>query len=349
MTTLSREPAIESPVRRGSDFSALSSQVRAARLLDRRYWHYTVRIAVTLLACAAAWAGLVLLSGSWFELLVAAGLGVVSTQIGFLGHDAAHQQIAASRRANTWLGLVAGNLLTGLSIGWWMDKHNRHHANPNKQDHDPDIGEGVLAFTTERAANRTGRLARAVTKYQAVLFFPLLTLEGLNLHVASLAWLRRTPGAKRRVVEIVLLAIHFVLYIGALLLVLDPLPALAFVAVHQAVFGLYMGCSFAPNHKGMPIIAADQKLDYLRKQVLTSRNVRGDWFVDQLLGGLNYQIEHHLFPNMPRPNLRHTRQLVRAFCEKHSVPYTETGLFTSYGMALRHLHALGAPLRAVAR
>jgi fatty acid desaturase len=147
----------------------------------------------------------------------------------------------------------------------------------------------------------------------------------------------------------VLLAIHFVLYIGALLLVLDPLPALAFVAVHQAVFGLYMGCSFAPNHKGMPIIAADQKLDYLRKQVLTSRNVRGDWFVDQLLGGLNYQIEHHLFPNMPRPNLRHTRQLVRAFCEKHSVPYTETGLLTSYGMALRHLHALGAPLRAVAR
>jgi fatty acid desaturase len=98
MTTLSTEPAIQSPVRRGSDFSALSRQVRAARLLDRRYWHYTVRIAVTLLACAAAWAGLVLLSGSWFELLVAAGLGIVSTQIGFLGHDAAHQQIAASLR-----------------------------------------------------------------------------------------------------------------------------------------------------------------------------------------------------------------------------------------------------------
>ena len=74
MTTLSREPAIESPIRRGSDFSALSRQVCAARLLDRRYWHYTLRIAVTLLACAAAWAGLVLLSGSWFELLVAAGL-----------------------------------------------------------------------------------------------------------------------------------------------------------------------------------------------------------------------------------------------------------------------------------
>jgi fatty acid desaturase len=278
---------------------------------------------------------------------VAADLGLVSTQIAFLGHDAAHQQIAASRRGNVGIGLVAGNLLSGLSIGWWIDKHNRHHANPNKEDHDPDIGEGVLAFTTEHAANRTGRLARAVTKHQATLFFPLLTLEGLNLHVASVAWLRRSPGAKYRVLEIVLLTAHFLLYLGALLFVLDPLPALAFVAVHQAVFGLYMGCSFAPNHKGMPIIAASEKLDYLRKQVLTSRNVRGGWFVDQLLGGLNYQIEHHLFPSMPRPNLRHARRLVRAFCTEHHISYTETGLFTSYALALRHLHALGAPLRAV--
>ena len=142
-----------------------------------------------------------------------------------------------------------------------------------------------------------------------------------------------------------LLAVHFLLYVGALLLLLDPLPALAFVAVHQAVFGLYMGCSFAPNHKGMPIIAAHQKLDYLRKQVLTSRNVRGGWLVDQLLGGLNYQIEHHLFPSMPRPNLRHAQQLVRAFCAEHHISYAESGLFTSYVIALRHLQALGAPLR----
>ena len=62
-----------------------------------------------------------------------------------------------------------------------------------------------------------------------------------------------------------------------------------------------MGCSFAPNHKGMPVLSAGHTLDFLRKQVLTSRNIRGGWFVDILLGGLNYQIEHHLFPSMPRP------------------------------------------------
>ena len=64
--------------------------------------------------------------------------------------------------------------------------------------------------------------------------------------------------------------------------------------------------------------------------MLTSRNVRGSRFVDFLLGGLNYQIEHHLFPNMPRPNLRHAQPLVRAFCRQHHLPYTESTLFGSY-------------------
>ena len=92
-----------------------------------------------------------------------------------------------------------------------------------------------------------------------------------------------------------------------MLLVLSPLKAVVFIVVQQALFGLYLGCSFAPNHKGMPMLAADDQSDFLRRQVLTSRNVRGSWLVDFALGGLNYQIEHHLFPSMPRPNLRRSQ------------------------------------------
>jgi fatty acid desaturase len=137
-------------------------------------------------------------------------------------------------------------------------------------------------------------------------------------------------------------------YLGAVGWLLSPLHALCFIAMHQAVFGLYMGCSFAPNHKGMPTIGAHEKLDFLRRQVLTSRNVRGGWITDQMLGGLNYQIEHHLFPSMPRAHLRRVQPLVRAHCARHHIPYTETGLIASYTIALRHLHDLGAPLRAAA-
>ena len=321
--------------------------VCAARLLDRNPWRYLVRAVLTLGFFAACWWLLAVFGASWWALIPAGLLGLASTQVAFLGHDGGHQQISSARAGNLAVGLIAGNLLTGLSIGWWMDKHNRHHANPNREDHDPDIGEGVLAFTRTHAGNRRGRLARAITRHQAILFFPLLTLEGLNLHAASVSYLRRRRSANLRRAETALLAVHTLGYFGAIFLLLPPVLALAFIAVHQAVFGLYLVCSFAPNHKGMPIIAAaDDELDYLRRQVLTSRNVRGGWFVDQLLGGLNYQIEHHLFPSMPRANLRHARHLIRDYCAQHRIHYTEASLIGSYVIALRHLHALGRPLRA---
>ncbi len=332
-------------LRRGSDFSVLCRQVRDAKLLDRRYASYLVRIGATLSAFALTWALFVWLGNSWYQLITAVALGVLFTQVAFLGHDGGHQQVWRSRRANDLLTVFAGNLLTGLSYGWWVDKHNRHHAHPNHEGQDPDIGDGVLAFTTNQIANRHARVGRFIARHQAALFFPLLLLEGLNLHVASARFVLTARNLRYGRTERALFAVHIVAYLGGLLLVLDPVKAVAFFAIHQAVWGLYMGASFAPNHKGMPILEPGNKLDFLRRQVLTSRNVRGGWFTDFFLGGLNYQVEHHLFPNMPRPSLRKAQVLVREYCTQQSITYTETSLVGSYVIVLRHLHALGAPLR----
>ncbi len=334
--------------RRGSDFATLCRQIRAAGLLERRYGSYLIRIAATMAAFAGTWVAFVWLGSSWLQLITAGVLGLLFTQVAFLGHDGGHQQIVRARRGNDLLSIVAGNLLVGLSFGWWVDKHNRHHAHPNQEGRDPDIGDGVLAFTSDQVAARHQGLGRFIARHQAALFFPLLTLEGLNLHAASIRFLLTSPAGRSgryRLLEIVLFTIHAVAYVAALLLVLDPVQAIAFFAVHQAVFGLYMGCSFAPNHKGMPTLAAAEKLDFLRRQVLTSRNVRAGWFNDLLLGGLNYQVEHHLFPSLPRANLRAAQNMVRAHCAERSIAYTETSLPGSYAVVLRHLHALGAPLR----
>jgi fatty acid desaturase len=344
--------AVERITRRGSEFAALSRRVRDARLLDRRYGSYLLRMAATLASFAAAWVAFVWLGNSWLQLIIAGALGVLFTQVAFLGHDSGHQQIWRARRANDLLSIAAGNLLVGLSFGWWVDKHNRHHSHPNHEGHDPDIGDGVLAFTNDQIAARHGGLGRFIARHQAALFFPLLLLEGLNLHVASARFLASGAAGRSgryRRLEITLLCVHMVAYLAALALVLSPAKAVAFFAVHQAVFGLYMGCAFAPNHKGMPTIPAGQKMDYLRRQVLTARNVRGGWFTDQFLGGLNYQVEHHLFPNMPRANLRKAQAIVRAHCATHAITYTETSLLGSYAIVLRHLRMLGSPLRAPAR
>jgi fatty acid desaturase len=328
---------------RWSEYTQLSRQIKQAGLLDRRHGYYAAKIGLNLGLLAAGGAAFVALGDSWWQLVTAAYLAVVFTQLAFVGHDAGHRQIFRSRRANDLVGLVHANLLVGISFGWWVAKHDRHHTNPNHEDLDPDIDIPALAFTAGQARDKRG-LARVVARYQAFLFFPLLLLEAAQLHVASAKAIVRATG-RATVVEALLLLLHIVGYLTALFLVLSPLQVAVFVLVQQGLFGLYLGCSFAPNHKGMPTLSEAEELDFLRSQVLTSRNVRGSRLVDFLLGGLNYQIEHHLFPNMPRPNLRHAQPLVRAFCARHDLPYTETSMFGSYAEALRHLHSVGAPLR----
>ena len=343
-------PTTTAVPRARSDYADLASQVRVARLLERRAASYTLRIVVTLLSYVATWVAIVWLGDSWYQMITAVLLGVVFTQVGFLGHDAGHQQIFTGRRANDRLGRVLGDLLIGLSYGWWLDKHNRHHANPNKDGFDPDIGDGVLVFTTGQVASRTGSFGAGDSPPPGLVVLPAAGARGpqpARRERAVAAHARRAQQSRR-------LAPHRArparLPCGRLLrraaAVMSPVKALVFVAVHQAAWGLYMGCSFAPNHKGMPIIGPDEDVDYLRRQVLTSRNVRGGWFTDILLGGLNYQIEHHLFPSMPSSSLRAAQRLVRAYCHQHAISYCETSLLGSYRAVLLFLHDLGGPLRA---
>jgi len=336
-----RSPALGG---RGSDYAQLSRQVRAAGLLARRRGYYRVRIGLTVGLWAAGWAVFPLLGPSWWQLAVAAFLAVMFAQAGFLGHDAGHRQVFATRRANDVLGLLCANLLIGLSYSWWIDKHNRHHAHPNQVDHDPDIVSAGIAFTPAQASARRSGPGRWVARHQSALFFPMLLLEGLSLHFSSVSALfeRRAERGRSWWVESVLLAGHFGGYLAVVFWVLPAGQAVAFIAVHQGLLGVYLGCSFAPGHKGMPQLGPDEELDFLRRQVLTSRNIRGSCWLDVAMGALNYQIEHHLFPSMPSPTLRHAQPLVRAFCAAHDLPYHESKLTGSYAQVLRYLHNVGA-------
>ncbi|WP_442942455.1 fatty acid desaturase family protein [Nonomuraea sp. LP-02] len=329
---------------RGSDFARLSRRIAEAGLLERRPGYYALRIGLVAALFAGSWVVFAVVGDTWWQLPVAVLLAVAFAQVTLLAHDLAHGQISRSRRTGRIAGLLVGNLAVGLSYGWWMDKHTRHHANPNHEDHDPDVAPDVLIWSRGQAEAARG-LSRFVGRWQAWLFFPLLTLEGFNLKVSSFRALRR-PTLKNRPAEGLLLVAHVVAYVGALFLVLPPAKALVFLLVHQACYGVYLGCTFAPNHKGMPVLTAEDELDFLRRQVLTSRNVTGGRLLDIALGGLNHQIEHHLFPGMPSPNLRLARPIVRDYCRSLGVDYAECGLIASWSQALRHLHDVGRPLRA---
>ena len=335
---------VASPVAtRRSDFSPLLREIKAAGLLERRTAAYAMAIGINAVLLGLTWAGLAVIGSSWWALFLALPMGILTTRAAFFGHDAGHQQIAGSRKLHDWIGMLHGNLLLGMSYGWWNDKHNRHHANPNHTDKDPDVGEGVLVWTLEQASGRKG-LEGWLTRNQARIFFPLLTLEGFNLKVSSIRFLLERRRTEK--VEIGLMAAHLVLYFSALFLILSPGQAVVFALVHHMIFGLHLGSVFAPNHKGMEMPDDDSNWGHLEKQVLTSRNVNGGLVTDWMMGGLNYQIEHHLFPSMPRANLRFAQPIVREYCESIGMPYVSTSLIESYQMGLRHMHEVGEELRA---
>jgi fatty acid desaturase len=230
-----------------------------------------------------------------------------------------------------------------MSYGWWQHKHTRHHANPNKIGTDPDIELPVISFTPEQADRRATKVWPLgwLMAHQGLFFFPILLLEGLSLHASSVRRVISREPLRRRPVEISFIAIRIIGFLALVFLVLSPGIAFAFLGVQLGLFGVYMGMAFAPNHKGMPLVPATAKVDFLRRQVLMSRNIRGNRMLDTAMGGLNYQIEHHLFPSMPRPHLRAASAIIADYCRQRGVTYTQTGLFESYGIVVRYINRVG--------
>ena len=309
--------------------------------MRRRYGYYWAKLSGAVVLLAAWVMAFIWIGDSWWQLASGAVLAVLMTQIAFLGHDAAHRQMFRSGRWNDWVSLIVANLFVGISYGWWQSKHTRHHANPNKEGADPDIDMTALAFTPAVATRHRSRFMRWLVAHQGWYFFPILLLEGLSLHVDGIKRITRRAKMDRRAVEVIFLSVRLGGLVALLLAVLPPEKAIAVLAVELAVFGLYMGSSFAPNHIGMPLVSPKLKLDFLRRQVLMSRNISGGSAVAIFMGGLNYQIEHHLFPSMARPHLRRVQPLVAAYCAAEGVPYTQTSLWSAYRSVIGYLNTVG--------
>ena len=314
-----------------ADYVTLRRSVAASRLLDRAYGYYIVRAGscFAMLAGAVALAVLAPPSAVWL-VISAAWLAFWIVQVALVGHDAGHQEVFARSGRNWALGMLCWSLVAGVAFWYWNDRHNAHHGHTNDPDNDPDIqGGGLLAFTEEEARGRKGWRLVAL-RHQGgliVLAAGLLAfwfrLEGI-LHVVC-----RLNGA-RRASELGLAGANIGLWLAAM--VLMGWKGVFLFLITQLIASIYLAALIAPNHKGMPVWARDADITFLERQVLGSRNVTSHPAWDFLFGGLNYQIEHHLFPTMPRCNLRRCQRIVRRFCLDRGLEYTEVGPLTSYRM-----------------
>jgi fatty acid desaturase len=311
-------------------YRALRRTVIETGLMERRYGYYAWR---TLLSFGFLVVAMILAftvpDGWGWSALVAVTLGVSFAQIAMIGHDCGHHQIFTRARPNWALGQFCFSLIVGVGFWSWRTRHNLHHVETNDEEDDPDLSfGGFFTLNEQDAASRRG-LSRLVIRYQAWLFVPVVTLvlsilmraEGWRVAVADLR-------GSRRIVELTLLILNALLWMSPAL-ILGWRWALIFV-ISQGVGGLYLGMTIAPNHKGMPTWASGTELTFLERQVIGSRNILPGRIAEFLFGGLNYQIEHHLFPTMPRANLGAAHDIVRPFCLAQGLPYEEVSIWESY-------------------
>ncbi len=333
---------------RGS-YKELKQLILEQGLLNKQTVYYTYKIISLLGMLVASMVILALVPNPWLQMLNAVFFAFLTVQTGLIMHDADHTQIFKSLWMNRLCGLIAANLVTGISSGRWNLQHNRHHGSPNHTGLDPDVNIPYIAFSEDQALGKRG-IARFICKNQALLWFPLISLYAFRMRILYLSTLlnnlRGHAGEysiEHPLGEAVLAVASNVLYFGIVFFFLDVWHGALFVVVHHALTGIYMASVFATNHKGMPLI--NKHFDFLQMQVITARNVKSNRLTHLFMGGLDYQIEHHLFPTMPRCNLKKARDIVKPYCEKHGIDYYETGFLRSYIEILQNFYQVSSVLR----
>lgn len=314
-------------------YAKLNQEVSQSGALDREYLYYLLLTSTEVIGFSLS---LVLLIFSINPIVVLAstlGVAYFSVRFGGLVHDAGHRAIFHSPRINDAYGYIISTVIA-FPYYVWKVKHNLHHAHPNEEGSDPDL-EVPISFT-ERMYNRDKLVVRIMRRYQAFLFFPLGMFVSFTMRLKALMFYLNNQSKKTGVLFIAHALMIFVWYVGPF--IVFPLwKAMTFLIVANLVSGFYMLNVFAPNHKGMPQLEKNTKMSFLERQIITARNITCSAVLNHLYMGLNYQIEHHLFPYCPRNKLVRISPYVKKICEEHQLQYTQMSAIQSTKFILRNL------------
>lgn len=315
-----------------SEYQKLVTLVASADCFERTY---LAHLAIALMAIGGLGLSTFVVTVTdtlWVQLLNACFAAFFTVQLGLLGHDFSHNSVFKSRKINNAFALTIWGLGCGLSEGRWFSKHNAHHQSPNQIGHDPDV-DIPFVFTHEQALLQSAFYQKLIFPYQHVLFwvgiwfvYPYNLINSMKYLFRDLTW--------RSLVEIFLILAHFVFVLGFTFWFLPPVTAFLFNLVTAVFAGGYMAMIFAPNHKGEDMLAPHEKHNWVHQITLT-RNIVPSPLVTYILGGLNRQIEHHLFPTMSRFQYHSAQPIVKSFCTQHNIPYKET----SWVESMRQIHS----------
>jgi fatty acid desaturase len=326
-------------------------------------WFYVYKQVFNLSMWASAMAMMYYSDHTLVHMAAALWMGLFFQQCGWLAHDFLHHQVYRYRRYGDYSGLFWGGVMQGFSAQWWKNKHNGHHAVPNlhnstatSQDGDPDIDTmPVLAWSLKQAQSyrqlqadgKDSAFVKFMIRNQKYFYFPILLLArlswlnesfkyayGLGAATENAALERKVKGLQYPIMEKLAIALHyawcfsFVSGFGRFSLAYSA----GLFLLMTCSCGFFLAIVFGLGHNGMSVYDADARPDFWKLQVTTTRNITGGHglpqaFVDWFCGGLQYQVDHHLFPGIPRHNLPKTHALVKSFCKEHGVKYHEADMY----------------------
>ncbi|KAL3080254.1 hypothetical protein niasHT_034228 [Heterodera trifolii] len=308
-------------------FDVLRSRVRSLGLLRADDAFFVFKF----IQCVALIAFAVFLQSRDFFLASALCMGIAWQQLGWMIHEYGHQQHFGSWWWNDVCGYVCGNLMQGFSLGGWKEQHNVHHAAPNVDGRDGDLDLLPLWATIGTQLKRidgASPLAHLLPFQHLYWSFalPLLRFSWLLQSVQFVCQMRHSfydIHRQRALVEQCSLALHWSLVLVQLYFLPDNLTRLQYFLVSNLFAGFLIAHVVTYNHYSTDKFAYDDPIleNFACLQLYTTRNMRPGPFIDWLWGGLNYQIEHHLFPTMPRHNLKKVMPLVKEFCAENDIPY----------------------------
>ncbi|KAF2624184.1 fatty acid/sphingolipid desaturase [Macroventuria anomochaeta] len=342
------------------DYRELHEQIKAEGLYQCNYSAYgweSIRYAALFAAFTY------LLYSKWY-LTSALFLGLFWQQIMFTAHDAGHRGISGNFVVDTLIGVFIADFCCGLSIGWWKSSHNVHHLITNMPEHDPDIQntplfstsptyiKGVISTFYKDFEFKWDAACEVLLPYQKYTYYPIMALARFNLYLLSWCHLFSPRAAQlgaawwTRPVELVFMACYW--FIFGYLLVWCTLPSwsirIGFVLISHLVT-MILHVQITLSHWGMPTSDLGPTESFPQRQMRTTMDVECPAWLDWVHGGLQFQAVHHLFPRMPRHNLRRGQELVREFSKKTGVRYHCYGFVEGNKIVLSRLEEVASMVK----
>lgn len=243
------------------------------------------------------------------------------SQLAFWGHNAGHEAISRKTTFNRFLGHWSMGICCGLAFDEWKGRHKQHHRYVQQDDIDPDMIIDSVASVTVNSMSKKSGFFKKIGQLQHLYVGFLSLLFGHSQRILSQVGVLKKPVHYRR--DLFVTLIHYCAFVILPITMGIPLSKVLIVYLGSAcILGPHLAAVFWVNHIGMPLIRESSKMHNFEQQVVTSRTISNPKYLDWFYGGLNFQIEHHLYPSIPSCRLREMQSLVRPKIEDGPLDYT---------------------------